>query len=166
MSKANTAMVALSLTLLSGLPAAAQQPITVTYTYSNLPLKIFSSSANVVTVAIIIIPRAIKMTHVAAQVQVQYPNSGDLTVKLYSPQLTQVTLLAHDCTVQNIDTTFDDSAATPWKTVCPVQAGLGPFQPDQPLAALNSDASSFGIWELAVQNDRSNTGTGWLTGFR
>ena len=165
MSKANTAAVALSLALLSGLPAAAQQPITVTYTYSNLPLKIFSSSANVVTVAIIIIPRAIKMTHVAAQVQVQYPNSSDLTVNLYSPQLTQVALLAHDCTVQNIDTTFDDSAASAWKTACPVQAGLGPFQPDQPLAALNSDASSFGIWELAVQNDRSNTGTGWLTGF-
>jgi uncharacterized protein (TIGR03437 family) len=109
--------------------------------------------------------RAIKMTHVAAQVQVQYPNSGDLTVNLLSPQLTPATLLAHDCTVQNIDTTFDDSAATAWKTACPVQAGLGPFQPDQPLAVLNNDASSFGIWELVVQNDRSNSSTGWVTGF-
>ena len=71
------------------------------------------------TVATIIIPRAIKMTHVAAQVQVQYPNSGDLTVKLFSPQLTQVTLLAHDCTVQNIDTTFDDSAPHPGKRSAP-----------------------------------------------
>jgi uncharacterized protein (TIGR03437 family) len=165
MFKANTAVVALSLALLSVLPAAAQQPITVTYTFSNLPLRIFSASANVATVATIIIPRAIKMTHVVVQVQVQYPNSGDLTVNLFSPQLTQVTLLANDCTVQNIDTTFDDSASTAWKSACPTQAGLGPFQPDQPLATVNNDASSFGIWELAVQNDRSNTNTGWVTGF-
>jgi uncharacterized protein (TIGR03437 family) len=165
MSKAIAAFVAISLALFSGIPALAQQPITVTYTYSNLPLRILPASADAVTVAIIIIPRAIKMTHVATQVQVQYPNSGDLTVNLFSPQLTQVTLLAHDCAVQNIDTTFDDSAASAWKTTCPVQAGLGPFQPDQPLSALNSDASSFGIWELAVQNTQSNTGTGWVTGF-
>jgi uncharacterized protein (TIGR03437 family) len=165
MSKANTVVAALSLALFWGIPAVAQQPITVTYTFSNLPLRIFPASSNISTVATIVIPRAIKMTHVAAQVQVQYPNSGDLTVNLLSPQLTRVALLAHDCTVQNIDTTFDDSAASAWKTVCPVQAGLGPFQPDQPLATLNGDASSFGIWELAVQNDQSNTGTGWVTGF-
>jgi NAD(P)-dependent dehydrogenase (short-subunit alcohol dehydrogenase family) len=49
------------------------------------------------------------------QVQIQYPNSGDLNVYLYSPQLTRTILLQHDCAVQNVDTTFDDAAPTFWK---------------------------------------------------
>jgi uncharacterized protein (TIGR03437 family) len=164
MSKANIAVAALSLALLSGLPAAAQQPVTVTYTFSNLPLRIYPASSNIVTVATIIVPRPLKMTHVAVQVQIQYPNSGDLNVYLYSPQQTQTILLAHDCGVQNIDTTFDDSAPSAWKNACPTQPGTGPFQPDQPLAGLNNDVSSYGVWELAVQS-QSNSATGWVTGF-
>jgi uncharacterized protein (TIGR03437 family) len=151
--------------LLSGLTARAQEQVTVTYTYSNLPVRIFPASADVVSVATIIVPRAIKMTKVAARVQILYPNSGDLKVYLYSPQLTQTILLEHDCSVQNIDTTFDDSASSLWKDTCPTEAGRGPFRPDQPLSRFNSDDSSFGVWQLAVQNDRSDSRSGWIREF-
>jgi len=73
-----------------------------------LPVRIFPASSDVVTIATIIVPRAVKMTKVTARVQILYPNSGDLRVYLYSPQLTQTILLEHNCSVENIDTTFDD----------------------------------------------------------
>src|SRR5262249_35940365 len=152
------------LLLAAGFTAQAQS-VTVTYTYSNLPLRIFPAASGILTVAVIVVPRAIKMSTVTAQVQIQYPNSGDLKVYLYSPALTRTILLNHDCTVQNIDTTFADSAATAWKNTCPTEAGLGPFQPDEPLSNFNSDESSFGVWQLVVQNDKSDTNTGWVTGF-
>ncbi|MGA7239238.1 MAG: proprotein convertase P-domain-containing protein [Bryobacteraceae bacterium] len=159
------ATIAFLLLFGSSFEAQAQQPVTVTYTYSNLPLRIFPSSSNTVTVATIVMPRAIKMTKVTAQLQIQYPDSGDLKVYLYSPQLTRTILLQNDCDVANVDTTFDDSAQSSWSEVCPVQAGLGPFQADEPLANFNTDNSSYGLWELTVQNDRSTTRTGWVTQF-
>lgn len=157
--------MAVLLVLLAGLPARAQQAVTVTYTYSNVPLRIFSSSADAVTVATIVIPRAIKMTKVTAQLQIQYPDTGDLKVYLYSPQFTRTVLLQNDCAVANIDTVFDDSAQSVWREVCPVEAGRGPFRADEPMANFNTDDSSFGVWRLAVQNDRSTTRSGWITQF-
>ncbi len=63
----------------------------------------------------------------------------------------------------NVDTTFDDSAPSPWKDFCPSQAGQGPFRPDQPLSNFNSDDSSFGTWSLWVENDSSDSRSGWLS---
>jgi len=105
------------------------------------------------------------VTKVTARVQILYPNSGDLRVYLYSPQLTQTILLEHNCSVENIDTTFDDSASSLWKDTCPTEAGRGPFRPDQPLSNFNGDSSSFGVWQLAVQNDKSDSRTGWIREF-
>jgi uncharacterized protein (TIGR03437 family) len=155
----------LGLLALCGFAAHAQSNlVTYTYTFSNLPVRIFPASANVSSTAVIVLPRAVTMTQVTAQVQIQYPNSGDLKVSLLSPQLTQVALLQHDCSVQNIDTTFSDSAATFWRNTCPA-AGGGPYKPDQPLSTFNNDFSSFGVWQLVVQNDTSNTNSGWITAF-
>ncbi|SRR5579883_34332 len=138
---------------------------TVTYSYNGLPLPIYTDSSNVITIANIFVPRSLQMTKVTAQVQISYPNSGDLNVYLFSPQGTRTILLQHDCSVVNVDTTFDDAAQSAWKSFCPTEAGRGPFQPDQPLANFNSDGSSFGTWSLTVNNDQSQSRSGWITGF-
>jgi uncharacterized protein (TIGR03437 family) len=151
--------------LLVGFSAFAQQAVTVTYTYSGLPLPIFVDSADVISIAQITIPRALKMTKVTTQVQIQYPNSNDLNVFLYSPEGTRTKLLERNCNVANVDTTFDDAAPSRWSDVCPTQAGQGPFRANEPLSNFNSDGSSFGVWRLAVENNGSDSRTGWLTFF-
>ena len=42
-----------------------------------------------------------------------------------------------------------------------MEAGRGPFRPDQPLSNFNGDDSSFGVWRLAVENNASNSRSGW-----
>jgi len=138
---------------------------TLTYAYNGLPLPVPASSANTITVANLFVPASVNMTHVTAQVQIQYPNSGDLNVFLFSPSGTRTILLEHNCSVANVDTTFDDSASSAWSDFCPVEAGRGPFRPNQPLSNFYSDNSSFGTWQLAVQNNVSNSNTGWVTQF-
>lgn len=144
---------------------AFAQSVTFTYGYSGLPVPIFTDAANIISIANVFVPRAIQIQKVTVQVQISYPNSGDLKLYLYSPQLTRTILLQNDCGVANIDTTFDDSASSQWKAFCPVEAGRGPFQPDQPLSNFNSDFSSYGTWQLAVVNDQSDSRTGWLNTF-
>src|SRR4051812_21127064 len=137
--------------------AVSQQSVTATYSYNGLPLSILPDGADVITLATITFPRALKTTKVTAQVQLQYPNSGDLKVYLFSPEGTRTILLEHDCNVANVDTTFDDSAPSAWRDFCPTEAGRGPFRSDQPLSNFNSDGSSFGVWTLAVENDQSDS---------
>ncbi len=138
---------------------------TGTYTYNGLPLPIYTDASNLITVAYIVVPNALTMSKVTAQVQIQYPNTGDLKVYLYSPSGTRTILLEHNCSVQNVDTTFDDAATSNWKDFCPVEAGRGPFRADEPLSNFNKDGSSFGTWRLAVENDESDSRSGWITGF-
>jgi uncharacterized protein (TIGR03437 family) len=138
---------------------------TVTYTYSGLPAPIYTDAANVITVLGITVPVALTITKVTAQVQIQYPNSGDLNIYLFSPQGTRTILLQHDCSVANVNTTFDDAAPSAWKDFCPTEAGRGPFKSDQPLSNFNSDGSAFGTWRLAVENDTSDSRSGFITGF-
>jgi len=137
---------------------------TATYTYNGLPLAIYSDSANVITVANIFVAKALKATKITVQIQTQYPNSADLKIYLFSPEGTRSILLEHDCSVANIDTSFDDSAQSLYKDFCPVTAG-GPYRPDQPLSNFYSDTSAFGTWRLAVENDSSDSRSGWLTAF-
>src|SRR5215471_7046433 len=159
MFKRSFAKTGLLILLLTGSAVFGQQPITVTYTYSALPAPIFPDYSNVITIAGIFIPQAIKMSKVTVQVQLAYPNSGDLQVFLFSPQGSRSILLQHDCSVQNVDTTFDDSAPSYWKDFCPVEAGRGPFKSDQPLSNFYSNDSSYGTWRLAVENDTSDSRT-------
>ena len=162
-----TALSLLSATLLLASASLVHaQPVTVTYSYSGLPLPILSDDADQIAVASILVPKALKMTKVTVQVQTQYPNSADLKIYLYSAEGTRSILLEHDCNVANVDTTFDDSAQSLYKDFCPVNApGMGPFRPDQPLSNSYNDASSIGTWLLAVENDQSDSRSGWLTGF-
>ena len=157
--------IGLGIAALVVLGAAANGQTTVNYGYSGLPLFIASDSANIITVANVVVPSALAITKVTARVQIQYPNSGDLKIYLYSPYGTRTILLQHDCSVANVDTTFDDAATSNWKDFCPVEAGRGPFKADEPLSNFNNDDSSFGNWYLAVQNDQSDSRTGWITNF-
>jgi len=151
-----------AVTFLSGTVLAQQT--TVTYSYGGLPLPVFGDGANIITIANIFVPQAILMNKVTARVQIQYPNSGDLKIYLFSPIGTRTILLENDCGVANVDTTFDDSAPSAWKDFCPVEAGRGPFRPDQPLANSNGEVS-YGTWRMAVENDKSDSRSGWITAF-
>ncbi len=146
--------------LLPGITVAQQT--TVTYGYSGLPIPIFTDNSDVISVANIFVPKALSISKVTVTVQIQYPNSGDLKLYLFSPEGTRTILLQNDCSVANVDTTFDDAAPSNWKDFCPAEAGRGPFRSDQPLSNFNGDDSSYGTWRLAVENDQSDSRSGWL----
>jgi len=144
-------------------PMMCAQTQTFTYTYSGLPLPIYPDDWNVVSFIRIFVPKSLAVSKVAASVQVQYSGVGDLNVFLYSSYGTRTKLLERNCgSLQNIDTTFDDSAPTRFSNSCP-QPGTGPFQGNEPLA--NSvGQNSYGYWRLAVENNGSSN-TGLFTGF-
>jgi uncharacterized protein (TIGR03437 family) len=152
------------LTFAAFAPLAFAQTQTLTYTYTGLPLPIYPNDWNVISVASITFPRSIIVSKVTATVQVQYNGVGDLNLFLYSPLGTRTKLLERNCgSLQNIDTTFDDSAPNAFSDFCPTEAGRGPFRGNEPLANSNGQ-NAFGTWRLAVENNASpNTGT--LTGF-
>ena len=157
----------ISILALSVLPCtlAWSQSVTATFSYSGNPLYVFPASANIATVATIQVPRALTVSNVTARVRISYPQVGDLNVFLYSADGTRTILLEHNCgTLQNIDTTFADAATTKYSDFCPAEAGRGPFQGNEPLANSNGQ-SSFGIWSLGVQNNSSDSRSGWIQEF-
>src|SRR5690242_15521815 len=79
-------------------PANAQgQAVTYTFTYNGPALPIYHDSANIISVANIFVPRAIRITKVTANVEIDYPRPGDLNVYMYSPILTRTKLLEKNC---------------------------------------------------------------------
>src|SRR5512142_2339754 len=103
------------------------QTQTFTYTYSGLPLPIFPDDWNTSSIASILVPKSISVTKVTASVQVQYSGVGDLNLFLWSPSGTRTKLLERNCGgLQNIDTSFDDSASAMYHDVCPTEPGRGP----------------------------------------
>jgi uncharacterized protein (TIGR03437 family) len=146
--------------------AGAQTATTVTYSYDGYPLYIPIDSANVIAVTSIVVPDTLKVTKVTAKVVIQYPYVGDLNVFLYSPDGTRAKLLERNCGgLQNVDTTFDDTAQSMYSDYCPVTAGLAPFRGNEPLSNFNSSDSSLGVWRLAVENNGSDSRSGWVKGF-
>ena len=144
-------------------PLAFAQTQSFTYTYSGLPLPIYPDDWNVVSYIRLFVPKSLAVTKVTASVQVQYGGVGDLNVFLYSAYGTRTKLLERNCgSLQNIDTTFDDSAPTRFSNTCP-QPGGGSYQGNEPLA--NSvGQNSYGYWRLAVENNGSGN-TGLFNGF-
>jgi uncharacterized protein (TIGR03437 family) len=95
---------------------------------------------------------------------VQYSGVGDLNVFLWSPSGTRTKLLERNCGgLQNIDTTFDDSASSMYHDFCPAEAGRGPFRGNEPLSN-SARENAFGYWRLGVENNGSSK-TGTVTGF-
>lgn len=139
---------------------------TVTYGYSGLPQPIFSNAADMITYVNVFVPQGIKMSAVTARVKIEYPRTGDLRVYLFSPTGIRTILTEHDCgDLANIDTTFSDSGPSAWGDFCPVEPERGPFRPDEPLSNFYGDDSAFGTWRLAVENDTSDSRTGWIREF-
>jgi len=155
----------LALAVLLAAVGYAQQQETVTYTYNGLPLFIARDSADVISIANISVPRALTITSVTAKLQIDYPNSGDLKVYLFSPTGVRTILLEHSCSVAGIDTTFDDSAPQLWKDFCPTELGRAPFRANEPLSNFRAEPSSLGTWRLSLENDSSDSRSGYLTGF-
>jgi hypothetical protein len=79
---------------------ALAQPVTVTYSYNGLPLPILPDSADTITIAQITVLRALTISKVTVQLQIQYPNTGDIYVYLFSPQGTRTILTEHDSTLR------------------------------------------------------------------
>ncbi len=148
----------------SALAIGAMAQETATFTYSGPPLPINYSSSEF-TIAEIVVSRALQISKVTVRVQVDYPRQEDLNVFTFSPFGTRTRLLERNCgTAPNVDTTFDDAAAVRFSVACPTAAGVGPFQGNEPLSNFNNQ-TSFGVWRLAVQNNRSQSLSGVLRGF-
>ena len=154
---------AMSLLLWVASAAAQTAPVTNTYSYDGYPLYIPINSANVIVLAKIVVPDALQILKVTAQVVVQYPYVGDLNLFLYSPDGTRTKLLERNCgELQNINTTFDDAAPTKFSAFCPTEAARGPYQGNEPLSNFNSADSSLGVWLLATENNGSDSRTGFV----
>lgn len=144
-------------------PLVWAQPQTVTASYNGLPLPIANDGADIISVANIVVPRALKVTNLTVRLQLTYPNVADLEVYLFSPFGTRVVLLDNNCSnLVNVDTTFDDAAPQNFRDFCPSEAGRGPFKGNEPLSNVYSDANSFGTWRIAVENNSSDSRSGWL----
>jgi uncharacterized protein (TIGR03437 family) len=151
--------IAISLT-----PVSWAQTQTVTASYNGLALPIASDDADVISIANIVVPFALKVSNLTVRLQLTYPNVADLEVYLYSPFGTRVVLLDNHCSnLVNVDTTFDDAAPQNYRDFCPAEAGRGPFKANEPLSNVYVDSSSFGTWRIAVENNSSNSRSGWLS---
>jgi uncharacterized protein (TIGR03437 family) len=150
---------------LAVLCAAGNAQTTTTYSYSGGAIGIPTANTGVSAVAQIYVPDNTTIQSVTAQVQITYPNVGDLQVYLFSAEGTRTILLQNNCNnLVNINTTFSDSAQTMFSSFCPVEAGRGPFKGNQPLAnSQGQDAA--GYWDLVVTNTNSNTNTGTIQAF-
>lgn len=152
------------LALMFGAVAFAQTQ-TATFSYSGSPLGIPTSNLNTPVVAEIYVPTELTISSVTAQVQITYPKVSDLQVFLYSANGTRTILLNNDCgSIANVNTTFDDSAATKYSSFCPQEAGRGPFRGNEPLANSKGQLSA-GYWDLVVQNTKSNSNSGLVQSF-
>jgi len=162
MKRITTTVFVLTLLLAA---AANAQSLTYTYSYQGGPLPIFRDSANIITVANISVPKAILISKVTVNVEIDYPGTVDLNLFMYSPILTRTKLLERNCgetgSLSNI--TFDDTAATKYSDVCPVTTG-GSYRGIEPLTNFNGQTAA-GIWSLAVENNGSDDRTGYLRGF-
>ena len=143
--------------------AAFAQSQTVSYSYSGLPSPVYPNDWNTWSIISIFVPKSLSVTKVTVSAQVQYSGVGDLNVYLWSAAGTRTKLLERNCGgLQNIDTTFDDSAPTRFSSACPATAG-GSFQGNEPLA--NSvGQNAYGFWRLGVENNGSNN-SGLFTGY-
>ena len=140
-------------------------PVTVTYTYSGYPVWIAPDDYDTISIASIVVPNALKMTKVNATVNIEYSQVGDLNLFLYSPDGTRTKLLERNCSsLVNVNTTFDETASQKFSDACPTGAG-GSFRAIEPLTNFNNADSSLGVWRIAVENNGSDTRTGWLRNF-
>ena len=145
-------------------PLAFAQTQTFTYSYGGSPLPIYPDDWDTAAVISLLVPRSISITSVTASVQVQFSGVGDLNVFLFSAEGTRTKLLERNCGgLQNIDTSFDDTAQSRYSEFCPVEAGRGPFRGNEPLSN-SRNQNAYGYWKLAVENNGSGR-TGYLTGF-
>lgn len=157
----NRYFAVVALALAAGGGNCLAQESTVTASYNGYPISILPDSYDIVSVAFINVPRALKITKVTAKVQIAYPEVGDLNLFLYSPDGTRVKLLEHNCgSLINVDTTFDDAAPSRFSDFCPTEAGRGPYLGNEPLSNFNSTDSSIGTWTLAVENNTSDSRSG------
>ena len=66
------------------------------------------------------------ISKVTATFQAQYTGIGDLNLYLYSPIGTRTKLLERNCgNLQNVNATFDDSAAAKFSDACPSREHAG-----------------------------------------
>jgi len=149
--------------LLSG-GAYAQEPVTYTYSYTGAPLPIFRDDADVISVVQIFVPRALRVTSVVVNVDIDYPRPGDLDLFFFSPIGTRTKLIEGNCgdTGTLLNTTFDDSAQSRYSDFCPIEPGRT-FLGNEALSNSVGEGS-FGVWRLAVENNESDDNVGWVIG--
>ncbi len=159
------------LPLLAFLPGALLVPlsiqaqsVTYTYSYTGAPLPIFRDSANIITIANLFIPRAILISKVTVNVDIDYPRPGDINLFLYSAIATRTKLVEKNCGSQGtlVNITFDDSAPTKYSDFCPSSPGT--YRGNEPLSNSNGQVA-FGVWSLTAENNGSDDFIGYLRGY-
>jgi uncharacterized protein (TIGR03437 family) len=144
-------------------PISWAQPQTISASYNGLPIYIATDGADTTSIANIVVPFALKVTNLTVRIQIAYPNVADLEVFLFSPFGTRVRLLDNNCSnLVNVDTTFDDAAPQNYRDFCPAEAGRGPFRGNEPLSNVYADSSSFGTWWIAIENNSSDSRSGYF----
>jgi len=149
---------------LSPSPVQAQQA-TYTYTYTGAQIPIPRDGADLSVLAGIFVSRFSTISKVTVNVDIDYPQPGDLNLFLFSPQGTRTKLLEKNCGSKGtlINITFDDAAASKYSDFCPVEQA-GSFRGNEPVSNWNGQ-SSFGTWVLATENNGSNDFVGWFRSY-
>jgi uncharacterized protein (TIGR03437 family) len=150
----------------SVVPIDAQaQTFTYTYSYNGPPLPILRDSANVISVANTFVPRAILISKVTINVEIEYPRPGDINLFMYSAIATRTKLVERNCGSQGtlVNITFDDAAPSRYSETCPVVQG-GSYRGNEPLSNFNNQVA-LGVWTLAVENNGSDDFIGYLRGY-
>lgn len=95
------------------------------------------------------------VTKLRVTVNITHPFDGDLSLRLFAPNGSSISLSAQngDAGDNYTSTVFDDDAATPITAGTPPFTGT--FKPEQPLANLNG-APVNGMWRLFVQDGGAN----------
>lgn len=119
----------------------------------NVPVTIPATVSTVTSTLTINAADAVTINDVNVQLNISHSWVSDLTVKLTSPNGTEVQLFTNRCPQKsNVDATFDDAGIP---LVCGANPAItGTLIPAQALSAFNSQSSQ-GIWTLTV-TDASN----------
>jgi subtilisin-like proprotein convertase family protein len=133
--------------LLQASPAAA-------WSYTQSPLALVNRSY----LGAITVPDIGTVTEVTVSVAMAHTHVGDLVINLHPPSGMMIQLWPATCgSLDNLNITFSESAATPVNASCGNQSNGGTYNPNGNLNAFNGN-QAVGTWRLEI-NDLDNVGT-------
>lgn len=131
------------------------ETICTEYTSSDVPV-IISDQENATVNSTLVVTGTLPVNKVSVSLDIIHTWVGDLTVKLTSPQGTEIDLFTNICDGEdNINAIFDDNGSIINCQGNPVLSGL--IMPQEGLALLNGEIPQ-GIWTLSVADNFEQDG--------